>query len=158
MSKPAGPSGPWALKLYQSLAFFKIYYSYFIFEVCNVSFLPKTPQKSLHQLGLKVYLIFYQSLLQANCIVCLVVVHNLSNIGKLISYFVWVCFHSKTIWRIVIILFMNLSITYAANYSFCIRIPKANFNFLTAASKALGIWFQWLTICTPNELFKTMMH
>ena len=33
ISKPAGPSGPWALKHYQSLGICKIYYSHFIFEV-----------------------------------------------------------------------------------------------------------------------------
>ena len=33
ISKPAGPSGPWALKYYQSLGICKIYYSHFIFEV-----------------------------------------------------------------------------------------------------------------------------
>ena len=40
--KPAGPSGSWALKHYQSLGVCKIYYSHFIFEVmyhCLLSFL-----------------------------------------------------------------------------------------------------------------------
>ena len=33
ISKPAGHSGPWALKHYHSLGICKIYYSHFIFEV-----------------------------------------------------------------------------------------------------------------------------